>query len=481
MNRAIDNRSDFYSLGVTFYELLTGQLPYKRTRDSMEIVHSHIAVEPKYPHEVKPEIPVMLSKIVMKLMQKNAEQRYQSAFGLRSDLKKCREQLQQSGVISEFTPGVNDRSEKFHIPEKLYGRQKEIELLVNEVQNPLVENRGYFISGKFDQFKRDIPYSAIIQAFQDLVRQILTEDKVKIEHWKNELVAVLGNSGKIIVDVIPDVGLIVGEQPPVVELPPAEAEIRFNSVFLNFVRTFSQKSHPLVIFLDDLQWADTPSLKLLQLLLTDSDLQYLFMLGAYRDNEVDAAHPLIHTLQKLKQMKIEINNLELGPLNWDAERIKSYGITDNVVELMEGKITVLGKETQNLMKLASCIGNTFELSVLSIVSEKSENEIAKSLRSALKEGLIIPIGINYKIAENTEEELKDINVSYKFPHDRVQQAAYNLLNEEERAQTHITIGRHVLENSSPEEVADSLIEIVNHLNAGLSTLQNPPKLRNWPK
>ncbi|HEY9873053.1 MAG TPA: serine/threonine-protein kinase PknK, partial [Candidatus Obscuribacterales bacterium] len=342
MNRSIDYRTDLYSLGVTFYEILTGSLPFQSI-DPLELVHCHIAKQPKPPSLVNPEIPQAVSDIVMKLLSKTAEERYQSALGLKADLEACLTQLDATGKISNFTPGQQDFFGQLLIPQKLYGREKEVDTLmdafkrtcsgntemmlvsgysgigksslVNEVHKPIVRQRGYFISGKFDQFKRNIPYISVIQAFQELMRQLLTESAEKLAVWKKKILDALGANGKIITDVIPEVELIIGQQPDVPQLGATETQNRFNRVFKQFFNVFTKKEHPFVLFLDDLQWADSASLKLIQLLVTDVDIQYLLMIGAYRDNEVDGTHPLMLTLEEIKKNKAIINNIILQPLD----------------------------------------------------------------------------------------------------------------------------------------------------------------------
>jgi len=498
MNRRLDYRTDFYSLGATFYELLTQQLPFE-TNDRLELVHCHIAKHPTPPHQLKPEIPLAISKIVMKLLAKTAEDRYQSAWGIRSDLVNCLMQLETNGKIGDIAPGENDISEKFQIPQKLYGREQEIEILlatfdrvsdnrkqdtnshhrptgiemvlvsgysgvgksalVQEIYKPITQKRGYFISGKFDQLQRDIPYAAIIKAFQKLVQQILTENETKLANWKEKILAALGPNGQVIIDVIPEVELILGKQQPIALLNPSEAQNRFRLTFQNFIKVFTQPEHPLVIFLDDLQWADTASLQLIQFLIATSKIRYLFLIGAYRDNEVSATHPLISTLEEIRNSGAAINEIFLNPLNfdtvnqllsetlnsapdktkslaklilaktdgnpffmneflkslytnhllqfdsknrcwqWNLDEIKAQEMTDNVVELMAKKIQKLSSGTQQQLHLAACIGNQFQLETLAVVAKQSQREAALSLREAISEGLIFPLNNAYKSVE----------------------------------------------------------------------------------
>ena len=369
MNRSLDYRTDFYSLGVTFYELLTGQLPFP-TNDALELVHCHIAKVPIATDQINPEIPKAVSDIVMKLMAKTAEERYQSAFGVRIDLAECLEQLQTKGSIADFSLGTQDISDHFQIPQKLYGREAEVEALltafervadnsqsqiemmlvagysgigksslVAEIHKPNTRLRGYFTAGKFNQFQKSIPYSAVVTAFKGLARQLLTESEAQLQQWREKLRGAFGVNGQVIIDVIPEIELIVGEQPPVPELGASESQNRFNIVFSNFIRAFCTKKHPLVIFLDDLQWADSATLKLIELIVTDSDMQYLFLIGAYRDNEVSPTHPLIMTLDGLLKDGATINYITLAPL--ELENISQliadtlYSDTNSVKPLAE--------------------------------------------------------------------------------------------------------------------------------------------------
>ncbi|MBW4683269.1 MAG: AAA family ATPase [Microcoleus vaginatus WJT46-NPBG5] len=563
MNRSIDYRTDFYSLGVTFYEMLTGQLPFSAT-DPLEFVHCHIAKMPVPPQQLNSEIPEAISSIVMKLLAKMAEDRYQSTEGLKFDLETCLMKLQTTGTISGFILGSADRAGQLNIPQKLYGREAEVArlletfdrvaggatelmlvsgysgigktVLVNEVHKPIVRQRGYFIAGKFDQFKRNIPFASLIQAFQSLILQLLTESEAEIQNWKEKLLFSLGSNGQVIIDVIPEIELITGKQPPVPELGATESQNRFSRVFKQFIGVFTTEEHPLVVFLDDLQWADSASLKLIELLITDSDSKYLLLIGAYRDNEVFPTHPTIQTIDKICQMGATVNNIGLGPLElvhveqlivetlnesvqskqlaellfnktqgnpffltqilktlaqedlltydlysaawqWNLKQIQALGITDyNVVELIARNIRKLSAETQKVLKLASCIGNTFNLEVLSVVREESSLATAAQLWPALQAGLILPLTNDYKIPLVFSQEesggitLTDVKVDYKFLHDRVQQAAYSLIPDKEKKATHLKIGQLLLQNTTPEERKENIFALVNQLNYGTDLL-----------
>jgi predicted ATPase/signal transduction histidine kinase/FixJ family two-component response regulator/tRNA A-37 threonylcarbamoyl transferase component Bud32 len=563
MNRSLDYRTDFYSLGVTFYQMLTGLLPFD-SNDPLEIIHSHIAKIPYSPHEINSEIPPAVSKIVMKLLAKMAEDRYQSALGLKADLDFCLQQLENYNQIVEFTIGQLDFSSQFIIPQKLYGREAEANTLlnaferisqgqselmlvsgysgigksslVNEIHKPIVRQRGYFISGKFDQFKRNIPYVSLIQAFQELMRQLLTESAESLQMWNSKLLAALGQNGQIIIDVIPEVERIIGSQPAVLQLGAAESQNRFNRVFQQFIHVFTKREHPLVLFLDDLQWADSASLKLIELIVTDSDSEYLLLIGAYRDNEVSATHPLVQTLEQIQKIRGSINNivlqaLDIGYINqlvaetlrsrmlaveplaellfqktggnpffltqllkylhqenllffnfersiwqWDIQQLQDINNTDNVVDLMVSQIQKLSPQTINVLKIAACIGDKFTLDVLATVNQTTQSETAADLWSALQAGLIVPLSNAYKVPLvfdkqeiNQGDEQADI-ITYKFLHDRVQQAAYSLIPDEQKKATHLRIGQLLLQNTTPEERKENIFALVNQLNYGTELL-----------
>ncbi len=530
MNRAVDYRTDFYTLGVTFYEIFTHHLPFEEAEDAIGLVHCHLAKRPTPPHHLNPEIPIIISDIILKLLEKNPEARYQSAWGLKSDLEKCKAE-------QTFTLGQNDISDKFQIPQKLYGRDSEIETLVSafkkasegassmmliagsagigksvliqEIYKPITEKRGFFIAGKFNQFQRNTPYAGMVMAFRDLVDQLFTVDPERLAKWKEKILRAVGPNGQVVSQVIPEIEIIIGTQPPVPTLNPTATQNRFNYVFQNFIQLFCQPEHPLAICLDDLQWADSASLQLMTLMMAQN--QYLFFIGAYRDNEIDATHPLMLSLSKinvdiktitiaplslshinqliadalsstleetqplaslvkrktdgnpffmgefLKTLYIEelLNfNPEQGRWQWDIAQIQARNITDNVVELMTEKVHKLSEKTQDILKLAACIGNQFALETLAIVSEKNVQETKADLWDALAEGLVLAL-------EKT----------YKFAHDRVQQGIYSLIPEAQKQLLHWQIGQLLLKKTPNKE--QHVFAIVDQLNAGLELIKQP--------
>ncbi|MGB3650359.1 MAG: AAA family ATPase [Rivularia sp. (in: cyanobacteria)] len=357
MNRVLDYRTDFYSVGVTFYEMLTGRLPFQSS-DPLELIHSHIAKQPVAIQELNLEVPNAIANVVEKLMAKNAEDRYQTAKGLLADLELCREQLEMTGTIIEFQPGRLDVLSQLLIPQKLYGREVQVNQLLDafervskgsrelvlvsgysgigkssvvyEVNKPITQKRGYFISGKFDQFKRNIPYASLIQALSSLMQQLLTESSTQLEKWRSKILTAVGANGQVIIDVIPEVELIIGKQQEVPQLGGTEAQNRFNRVFTEFINVFAKKEHPLVIFLDDLQWADSATLKLMQILTAESETKYLLLIGAYRDNEVSPTHSLIQTLEEIEKKNAIVHNIVLQPLEIaDVTQLIAETLNDN--------------------------------------------------------------------------------------------------------------------------------------------------------
>ncbi|MBE9101861.1 ATP-binding sensor histidine kinase [Vacuolonema iberomarrocanum] len=559
MNRGIDYRVDYYALGITLYQLLTGRLPFVAD-DPLELLHCHIAKVASPTNQVNPAVPPMLGAITAKLMAKNAEDRYQSALGLKHDLEQCSIQWQATGAIASFELGQRDLSDRFLIPEKLYGREAEVQTLleafecvakgaselmliagfsgigktavVNEVHKPIVKQHGYFIKGKFDQFNRNLPLSAFVQTLQDLLGQLLTEDDESLAQWKAQILEAVGENGQILIEVIPELEHIIGQQPPVPELSGSATQNRFNLLFQTFIEVFTTPKHPLVIFLDDLQWADAASLQLVELLMDGRG--YLLLLGTYRDNEVSPAHPLILTVEKLKKAQAIVNTITLAPLRledttrlvadtlicslelarplaklidrktqgnpffitqflkalhsegyitfntplgyWECDiaQIAVLSLTDNAVTFMAQQLQKLPSDTQEILKLAACIGNQFDLATVAIVSEQSLTDTAAALWRALQEGLILPLSQSYKLFQDIEHvETEDIiNPRYRFLHDRVQQAAYSLIADDHKSVMHWHIGNLLWQGWSAQQ-ENKIFDLVNQLNLGQSVISQP--------
>jgi PAS domain S-box-containing protein len=541
MNRSIDSRSDLYSLGVTLYQMLTGTLPFTAS-DPMELVHCHVARTPTSPSERLENVPAPVSAIIVKLLAKTAEERYQTAAGLESDLQHCLAEWETRHSIDEFQLGEHDTSDQLLIPEKLYGRVSETEVLrtsfervvasgtpelvlvsgysgigkssvVNELHKALVPPRGLFASGKFDQYKRDIPYDTLAQAFQSLVRPLLGKSEAELRIWCQAFREALGPNGLLIADLVPQLNIIMGEQPPVPVLPPQDAQRRFQLVFRRFISVFARPEHPLALFLDDLQWLDAATLDLLEDLLTQPDVRHLMLIGAYRDNEVDSTHPLMHKLETIRRAGAMVREIVLTPLaledleqllgdalsrepagvsslarmlhektggnpffvgrflsslaeegllnfdrrkarwSWDLNRIHAKGYTDNVVDLLVGKLRRLRIETQDALKQLACLGNVATVATLSMVYRRPEENVHADLLEAVRQQLV--------------ERLVD---AYRFVHDRVQEAAYSLIPEETRAEAHLRIGRLLVAHTLAEKREEAIFEIVNQLNRAVALI-----------
>jgi PAS domain S-box-containing protein len=535
MNRCIDARSDLYALGGTFYQMLTGTLPFV-AGDPMEWVHCHIARTPVPPSERLPTIPIVVSAIVMKLLAKTVEERYQTATGVGHDLRQCLAEWEARDRVEDFRLGQRDTPDRLVIPEKLYGRAHDVDALlaafdrvvksgtpelvlvsgyagigksslVNEVHKVLLPPRGLFASGKFDQYKRNIPYSTLAQAFQGLIRSLLGKSEAELAAWREALQEALGSNARLIVDLVPEVRLLTGDPPPVPELSPQDERRRFQLVVRRFIGVFARPEHPLALFLDDLQWLDTATLEVFEDLLLQPDVRYLLLVGAYRANEVSSTHPLTRKLDAIRQAGARVQEICLAPLArddvgqlvgdalhcepattaslaqlvhdktagnpffliqflsalaeegllafdhdearwcWDHDRIQGKGYTDNVVDLMVKKISRFSSATQQVLEQLACLGNCATIATLALVCRASEQEVQVHLWEPLRQELIVR-------GEG----------SYGFVHDRIQEAAYVLVPESLRAEAHLRIGRLLAAHTPAELREEAIFEIVNQFN-----------------
>lgn len=552
MNRRTDQRSDLYSIGVILYELLTGTPPFAAT-DAQELCYCHLAKAPVPPQEIAPAVPPILSAIVMRLLEKDAEDRYQSASGLAADLQECIRQLAAGGPLAAFRLGSKDHGGGLQLPQQLYGRDSELRelraawerttsggaellllsghagigksALVHELCKSLAGARGFFISGKFDQRNRSVPYAPIANAFRELCQQLLMEPEPVLARFRENLQAAVGKSGQLLTRVIPNLTLILGPQPAVTELDGSAARSRFVRVFQRFLKALTGDGRPLLLFLDDLQWVDLASLELLESLFKQGDVQHLLVIGAYRSHEVDAAHPLSLALRELGP-KAKLRTIELGPLDrsavgrfvadalhsrpeqsaplaavlfaktlgnpfflsqlltalhrdlilrydaaaeaysWDLQQVRSAPATDHVIALLTARLHRLPSSTQRVLSLAACIGHRFDLQTLATITELSLTETAAALWDALAEGLLVPLSTEYRYVHSAaRDSIPGVPIVYQFLHDRVQQAAYASVSEPERAALHLQIGR-LLRSGGDVADGDRLFELVGHLNLG---------------
>ncbi|MBN2193337.1 MAG: AAA family ATPase [Polyangiaceae bacterium] len=556
MNRVIDKRSDLYSLGVLFYELFAGCLPFQAT-DPTDLVHSHIARQPRPPREANPAIPKVLSDIILRLLSKVAEDRYQSAVGLLADLERSKRRLNSKGEIPQFPLGEDDAPEGLTVPQRMYGRQAEIRrmivafeqvkagdaevllllgqsgigksALVAELQRHMGEGPRYAAS-KFDHLSRGMPYAPLINACRQLVHSLLVEPHDELARRATALLDALGPNGKLIVELIPELETVIGVQPNVPELGPTESQRRLELVLQRFLMAFAEPQHPLVLFLDDLQWADAASLRLLEVVLSAPDRRHCLMIGAYRDGEVDAVHPLTFVLDQLRQAGVRMSELTLGPLGqsdvqnlvadtfrsqtervtelaavlfektrgnpfflhqmlvtlyrdelirfdpqqraweWDLDRVREALVTDNVVEFMIARLRHLSPAAQEVLRVAACVGHRFDSDTLGVVTGSSMRELHSSLWEALQQGLILPLDSRYRYGAEAAcggDGERVPNAGYRFLHDRVQQAAYALIDPDEKEGVHLNIGRLLLAQAENDPQDDHLFGVVDHLNQAL--------------
>jgi PAS domain S-box-containing protein len=543
MNRSMDARSDLYSLGVTLYELLTGTLPFMAT-DAMELIHCHVARQPEPPSERVQGLPAAIDAIVLKLLAKNPEDRYQTAAGTESDLRRCLSAWLKHGRIIAFPLGERDSSDRLLMPETLYGRDAELATLVSafervarqgtaelvlvsgyagigksSVVNELraaVAARSLFAAGKFDQYQRDIPYATLAQALRSLTRQVLGKSEADLARWRDALLSALGPNGQLMVTLVPELALVIGEQPPVPRAEPQDAPARFQAVFEKLLGVFARPEHPLLLFLDDLQWLDSGTLDLLARLVTRREVPYLLLVGAYRDNEVGPAHPLSQTIEALRETGGAVSHIAVAPLDtghlarlaadvlhtnverayplaellhektggnpffaiqfittlpeeglltfdavratwgWDVDRIRAKGITDNVAELMAAKLSRLAPATREALEQLACVGTVGRGRTLASLRGTSDAEVLATLGSALTAGLI-------RLADG----------SFAFSHDRVQEACYAAMPPPARVSEHLGIGRVLLALTPAAELDQHIFEIVNQLNAGAPAIDTP--------
>lgn len=556
MNRRVDYRADFYAVGATLYELLTGQPPFD-ARDEMELVHCHIARSPDWSHPAFARVPARLLAIVQRLLEKDADLRYQSVAGLRHDLASCRTFAPASAPEQR----LSDHNGRFLVPQTLHGREEPVAALlaafdrcaagaremvlvsgyagigksavVQEVQKPIVARRGRYLAGKFDQFQRDVPYASLIQAFEGLVHRLLGEPEAALRLWNGRLREALGRSLGVMVDLIPQLALVVGPTDFLPAVTPAQAQLRLDRLFPRFVAVFAAAEHPLVLFLDDLQWADAATLRMIELCMASRDSGHMLFIGAYRDNEVTPLHPLIGLRDRLTGAGVRVSTLVLDALteaqvaqmvaatvrvgvadcaplarlcfrktagnpfflnqflasindagylhycavrdcwDWDVAAIEQAGYTDNVVELLLGTIRRLPGATQHLLQLAASHGNRFALDTLALATGRAPWATQQDLWPALDAGLIQPEDDRYKYVDaGADADAGATGVGYRFLHDRVQQAAYLVAAPDARTANHLLLGRLLLRATPPALQEAQLFDIVEQLNAGRALIDD---------
>ncbi len=561
--RPVDSRADLYSLGAVLYELMAGRPPLSG-RDDVELIHAHLALRPVPVHEVKPAIPVAVSNIVAKLLEKDPEQRYQTADGLVADLREAQTRLSETGVIAEFPLAKRDVPPELKLPERLYGRDAELttlaeafartsqgnrelvlisgtpgagkSALVTQFSRRVAANGGLFISGKFDQLQRSVPFSGLAQAFQALARRILVEDEPALATWRERIEDAVSPNGRLLIEMVPELERVLGPQPVPADVGPMEARNRFVLVVTRFISVFARREHPLTLFLDDIQWIDPASLDLLGHWWSDSSLHHLLLVGAYRDSEVDGAHPLRMSIATWQDAATELHEIRIGPLGvddltqlaadalksntkdaralgvvmlnktagnpffarrlllflhtqglirfnpetlawqWDTAEIARTPIAESVVELMAQAIGKLPAQTQMLLQIAACVGYRFDLATLSDTSGLTRSDVTQTLQPALADGLLsawLANDATHGDDRTSPDDVDRLPTTYQFSHDRIQQAAYAMSNEARRRELHLAIGRRMLASAGDAGLDANLFEIVDQLDLGTTLMQDP--------
>lgn len=559
-NRLIDFRTDFYSFGATLYEVFTGEPPFT-TIDPLEMIHCHIAKQPITPKLVNKELPTVICDIILKLLSKSPEERYRTAFSVLSDIAKCLRQHLGGNPIATFKIAENDVSDQLHIPEKIFGRDKETKqlldaltftlsskkilylisgysgigktALVKQVYPDITEAKGFFFAAKYQRYNKNKPYSAMVEIFSELVAYLQNEDEEQLHNWRTLINNALGDDGQVMIDVIPDLQLIIGAQPPVEELGPTGHEKRFNAVFMRFINVFCRPHSPLILFLDDLQWADTASIRLIKLLILDDNINDLMIIGAYRSNEVDPSHELMLARKNLEDQGLPVQSVELPPLpescvqeitaatlfsqpdqveslahlitektdgnpffiqefltnlhkekllafeketgmwKWNVNEINTQGVTDNVLDIMSVKLGRLNEASRHVTQLSACIGQRFDLRTLYYIAPKntSNQALVDALDDCINQRIIIPMDQSYKLAKSQiDSESFDPPIQYSFCHDRIHEAAYRIGSELERRDIHHKIGQCYLQLFDEKELQDRVFETVNQLNLSIELI-----------
>jgi len=538
MNRVLDYRSDFYSLGITLYELFTGRVPCE-SHDYIELIHSHIAIDPKSPHEIDEAVPAVVSEIIMKLLRKNVEQRYQTIEGIKHDLELCKD---IDAEVYGFVPGIGEESSRLNISQKVYGRKAVIQELlwgfqqareggfehcfvhgysgvgkttaIQELYRPITEASGYFLSGKYDQYNISVPYSAILQVISDFANLLLAEGKKKLQLWRTKLLSEIGDAGAVLTQFVPELELVIGKQPEIPELKGMEAQNRFNHVLQKFLESIADETHPIVMFLDDLQWIDSASLNVVKHLFANKEIRYFYLIGAYRSNEVKQGHQLQVFFNNIESSGHGIRQVAINPLEkehvrklfndtfqkvenlsdtvqqvmektkgnpffikqiinhfyekkciyymreqkrWHIDKacFEEQQVADNVAEFLGMQMKEFEPEIVDVLKASACIGNKFDSNLVSQIINRPEEEVLELMTILLEENFFLALGAD----------------QYMFSHDQVQQAAYSLLDIVERTLMHYKAALGLIRTYGLECEDEVIFEIAGHFKVTLQHIE----------